>query len=223
MLTLSEKLLLLGLHDEKGSVVFSASTALPFGLAGALLLELYFLKRIDFVEKKVHVINPAETDNELLNETLDLLRSSSSINDAKHWVNTIYRKVKNIQQRLAEQLVQKQILREQEHSFMWIINYSRYPTQDEKPEQDLRSRIKDIVIKQSIANEEELTLLHLIHACELIPEIFSKEERKSAKKRIEELIAEQNLGDAISKTIQEFTAAITMLIVTTAVATTVVT
>ena len=39
MLTLPEELLLLGLHDKKGTVVSSASMALPYGLAGAVLLE----------------------------------------------------------------------------------------------------------------------------------------------------------------------------------------
>ena len=65
MLSLSEKLLLLGLHDEKGHVVMSASVALPYGLVGALLLELYLAKRIDFVEKNIQVINEQPTHNAL--------------------------------------------------------------------------------------------------------------------------------------------------------------
>ncbi len=39
-LNLAEELLLLALNEEKGTVVFAASTALPYGLAGALLIEL---------------------------------------------------------------------------------------------------------------------------------------------------------------------------------------
>lgn len=221
MLTLSEKLLLLGLHDEKGSVVFSASTALPYGLAGALLVELYLAKRIDFVGKLIKVVNPKPTDNELLNETLTLIRSSDKARNAKYWINTIYAKVKKIQQRLADHLVKKSVLSKEEHSFLWVINYNRYPTLDEKPEQDIRSHIKNIVFNGKPANEEDIALLSLVQACELVSEVFEKKDCSTAKERIEELAKEQSVGKAISQTMEELMAAITMIIVATTVATTV--
>jgi len=42
-----EELLLLALDDEKGKIIFSSSSALPYGLRGALLLELALVKKID--------------------------------------------------------------------------------------------------------------------------------------------------------------------------------
>jgi len=47
MLNLMEELLLLALDDEKGKIIFSSSSALPYGLRGALLLELALVKKID--------------------------------------------------------------------------------------------------------------------------------------------------------------------------------
>lgn len=37
---LAEELMLLALNDEKGYVLFAASSALPYGLMGAVLMEL---------------------------------------------------------------------------------------------------------------------------------------------------------------------------------------
>ena len=56
MLNLMEELLLLALDDEKGKIISSSSCALPYGLRGALLLELFLAEKIDVVDKKIVVI-----------------------------------------------------------------------------------------------------------------------------------------------------------------------
>ncbi|NNJ72779.1 MAG: GPP34 family phosphoprotein, partial [Enterobacterales bacterium] len=223
MLSLSEKLLLLGLNDEKGSVVFSASGALPYGLAGALILELYLLEKIDFRDQKVKVINSGKTDNDLLNEVLALLSSSSKRRDTKHWVQKVTSKVKKIQERLAHQLVAKKVLSKQEHSFMWLINYNRYPTDDEQPEKDVRSHVKDVVLRRKEANLEDVALVSLIKACELINEVFDKSERDKAKKRIESMSKNLKIGAAISQTMEELMAAIMIAIIAATVVPTTIT
>ena len=223
MLTLSEKLLLLALHDEKGSVVFSASMALPYGLAGALLLELYLANKITFVDKKVQVIDATTTNNELLNEALALIDNSSKLRSAEYWLSSISSKVKGIQQRLANQLVNKGILAEQEQTFLWVIKSTRYPTQDAKPEHDIRQQLKDIVLDGQNATEEDIALLSLVQVCELIAEVFNKDDRKFAQKRIKELAKDEKVSKAISQTVEQITAALLIIIVTTTAATSVVT
>ena len=223
MLTLSEKLLLLALHDEKGSVVFSASMALPYGLTGALLIELYLANKITFVDKKVQVIDATTTNNELLNEALALIDNSTKLRSAEYWLSTISSKVKGIQQRLANQLVDKGILAEQEQTFLWVLKSTRYPTQDAKPEHDIRQQLKDIVLDGQNATEEDIALLSLVEVCELIAEVFNKDDRKFAQKRIKELAIDEEISKAISQTVEQITAALLIIIVTSTAATSVVT
>ena len=223
MLTLSEKLLLLALHDEKGSVGFSASMALPYGLTGALLIELYLANKITFVDKKVQVIDATTTNNELLNEALALIDNSTKLRSAEYWLSTISSKVKGIQQRLANQLVDKGILAEQEQTFLWVLKSTRYPTQDAKPEHDIRQQLKDIVLDGQNATEEDIALLSLVEVCELIAEVFNKDDRKFAQKRIKELAIDEEISKAISQTVEQITAALLIIIVTSTAATSVVT
>ncbi len=56
---LAEKLLLLGLRQDKGTVVAAAQTALNFGLAGAIVMELSTMGRFELVKDRVVVTNPA--------------------------------------------------------------------------------------------------------------------------------------------------------------------
>jgi hypothetical protein len=218
MITIAEQLLLLGLHDEKGSIVFSASTALPYGLAGATILDLYFQSRIKFEGKDIHVVNQSPTGNDILDETLDLLCKAKKTRDAKYWVNRIHGKIKGLQGRLADRLVEKNILEKEEHRLLWVFDYNRYPTRNFVPEYDIRNTIRNIVLYDQQPTEEEAALISLVKACELVNEIFSKEERKMAKKKIKMIVEENEVGRAVSTIVLEITTAITVAIMTAATA-----
>ena len=213
MLTIAEKLLLLGLHDEKGSVLFSASTALPYGLAGATILDLYFQHRIKFEDKKVHVVDHTPTGNDVLDEALDLLGNATKTRDVKYWVNRIHSKVKGLKDRLADSLVEKNILGREEHQLLWVFNYNRYPTQNFVPEYDIRNSIRNIILYDQQPTKKETTLISLVKACDLVNEIFAREERKMAKKKIKVITEEDEVGKAVSSIVLEITAAVTAAIV----------
>ena len=222
MITLSEQLLLLALNDDKGSVVMSASTALPYGLAGALVLELFLSNKIEYKQDNIIVVDSSKTDNPLHNEVLSLFSAASKPQSTKHWIETIQKKVSKLQDRLAEQLVEKKILTKEEKSFLWIINYNHYPAKNNKPEKSVRKRIKDIVLRRKPANDEDIALISLVKACELTNEVFDKDERKKAKERIKDITENSRVGAAIAKTMEEITAAIMMIIITSTVTTTIV-
>ena len=105
---------------------------------------------------------------------------------------------------------------------MWVFNYNRYPTKNDKPEEDVRKRIKDIVLKRAQPTDQEIALISLFKACELTNEIFEKTDRAKAKKRIEQISESSSISKAISSTVQEIMAAIVIMIVTSTVTTTVI-
>jgi len=146
MLSLTEQLMLLALHDEKGSVIFSSSTALPYGLAGAMLLDLYFKKKIILQDNKVQVVDTTPTGDAMLDEALVLIQSSAKNRSIKHWVGKINSKIKGIKQRTVERLVVQNILKQEEHRFLWFFNVNRYPTLNAAPELEIRNKIRNIVL-----------------------------------------------------------------------------
>ena len=218
MLTLSEQLLLLALNDEKGSVVFAASTALPYGLAGACLLDLLLLNKITFQDKKVELLDTSPTGNGLLDESLQLLSESEKHRDVKFWVNRIHGKVKHLQNRIADGLVEKEILKKEEHKFLWVIPYNRYPTQNMTEEMDIRNMIRNVVLMDQPAGDREIALISLLKACELVNQVFQRGERHNAKKKIKALAAQNEVGKAVSHIVQEITAAVAAAIAVSAAA-----
>ncbi len=211
MLTIAEQLLLLGLNDKKGSVVFSASNSLPYGLAGALIFDLYFQNRIRFEGKNIYVVSRTTTSNEIADEALYLLYQETKVHNVKYWVKRIHDKIKNLGIRLADRLVEEKILEKKEHHFLWV-DYSRYPTRDAVPEREVRNTIRNIVLYDQKPAEKEMALVCLVQASGLINEIFSKEERKKAREKIKKITEGNEVGKATSAIISEINAAMIAVI-----------
>ena len=217
MLTLPEQLMLLALRDDKGSVIFSASTALPYGLAGAVLLELFFRGKITHENKKIRIVDKNQIDDPIISEALTLMTVSSKERDPKYWVQKINSKVKKLKHRVIDKLVEQQILNREGHKFLWFFNVDRYPTLDVVPEMEIRNNIRNIVLNDYKPTEREIALLSLMKACSLMNEIFQRGERKLAKKKIRKLIENQKMSKKVSSAVTEITEEITAAVVSVVV------
>jgi golgi phosphoprotein 3 len=215
MQTLAEDLLLLALDDDRGTVSWQRATALPYGLGGALLLDLARLGRVTMAGDRVTLRNPEPTGEEVLDAALETIRTSKKARDAKHWVRELGGR-SGLKEQLARRLVARSILREQEHTFLWVFHDPRFPTSDPSPEAEIRVRIRDVVLNGAGPDERTLLLLSLANACDLTGDLFSKEERKQAKPRIKELIEGERVGQAVGRAVQEVNAAVMAAVATSA-------
>lgn len=215
METLAEELLLLALDDEKGSVSWQHTIALPYGLGGALLMDLVLRERIDSVDTQIVLIDASPTGDESLDRALDTIRGASKPHDAKHWVTKLGRQA-DLKEHLARRLVARGILHEEEQTFLWVVRSPRFPTGNPGPEASLRGRIRAVVLTGATPDPHTLLLCSLINACNLTGSVFSPAERTSARKRITELVAGDQFGQAVGKAVADVAAAVAATAATTA-------
>jgi hypothetical protein len=197
MHTLAEDLLLLALDDENGTVSWQRANALPAGLGGALLMDLALQERITSVDNKILVADPSLTGDALLDAALATIRDARRPRNAKHWVEKLGGP-KGLRDELARRLVARGILREQEHTFLWVFHGQRFPTSDPGPESSLRGRLRDVVLTGAAPDTRTVLLLSLVNACDLAKGIFARADRKQVKRRIKELVEGEQLGKAVS-------------------------
>ena len=153
MLNLMEELLLLALDDEKGKIICSSSHALPYGLRGALLLELFLAEKIDVVDKKIVVINKNNTGNEVLDNALNIIDTYHKQKTVKFWITKLTSKMKELRKDLLNQLIAKGILEQQDKKVLWVIPATRYPTKNPVIENRVRKRIIGIVLHDEQLDE----------------------------------------------------------------------
>jgi Golgi phosphoprotein 3 len=207
-LSLAEELLLLALNDEKGTILMAGATGLPYGLAGALLVEL-----IDAgparVEGKMLVAAPAgSARDEILDGILTEVRSAKRTRDIKHWVGKVGRSGGKIKAKVADRLVTKGILRKEEGRLLLIFPTTRYPQVNPMPEYGVRERIRAVLRGMTPPDERTAALISLVHGCDLVGCLFDKGERREAKKKAKEISASQPVGSAVARTVEAVRAAV---------------
>ncbi|ASN04805.1 GOLPH3/VPS74 family protein [Virgibacillus necropolis] len=208
MFTIAEELLLLAMDDEKGTVVFSASESLNYGLAGAVLAELTILERIELDDKKVVVINEEETGVMFLDSVLTEIKQSNKSRKVDDWVNRINYKMGQMRNDMIQLLVEKGVLKEEEKKILWFFNQNTYPANQEIPEQEIRNRVHASLFGDEKPNARTAMLLSLIKSCNLVDEVFSKDKKKEATRLMDKIIKNHDYGKAVNASIDEMQTAV---------------
>ena len=222
-LTLSEKLTLIALDDEGGYFV-DMGMSMYLGLAGAALMELAAMKKVDVQDSHVQLRDKTPVNNPILDEVIALLANSKKPRKLNHWIETLSQKSEKWKPYLLKSLIQKRILVEKRKRFLGIISYKRYPMVNPSYENEIKARLQRVVLQNTTPKEDELMLIGLIHSCQLEGELFKdRHQRKEARKKMEELSAHNQYSKVIDETQAAITAAIVASLAATMVVTTVVT
>lgn len=198
MLKLCEQMMLLGLNDDSGALVFTIRTQLPYAIAGATVFDLYYKGFISIKDDNIIINNKGQNKYKFLDYSLNQLAQSEKALNIETVMNRLSAVNENINNLILESLVDRGILKKESHKLLWVINYDRYPTSDPVPERDIRKNIRDIVLNDKIPNNRDLILISLIGACDLTNEIFSYEEREIASEKISILSDEEFIEQFIS-------------------------
>ena len=201
-LLIVEELLLMLLKDEDGSVTaLSPNWHLWCGFAGAVLLDLSFLNRIDADASGLHAINTTPTGNILLDPTLKLIATDESDRSAQYWIERLAMDGEQLIDTVLERLVTKEILFEDSAGF-WsltgeVLSTGAYPIEGGEVNEEVRTRIRNCVLGDEIPFPHDVTLIALLRACDAFKSLLTLDEYELAEERINLLAGLDLFGRAI--------------------------
>lgn len=203
MTSLSEEILLLALDDEKGHVRMGVSSTLDTALAGAQLLDLAMAKRITIEDERVIPLDGPPMDDPVLDAALRRILDESKHKKAGSMIPKL---TKGLRKRLLSQLVEKGIVREDERRVLGF-SKNRYPEMNGAVEDELRRRLRDVILLERQPDERTAALAAVIQAADLEALIMNREQRKASKQRLKELAQGEALSPAIAHAIASVNAA----------------
>jgi hypothetical protein len=221
-LNLIDQLTLLAIDDEKGTFL-AGSTQYSYAIAGAVIMELALRERIDLAGEKVVVKNKEKTGDNVIDRYFELILKSEKEKKVKSWVQLLGRKASKIKHETIDKLVDDRILTKEENKILWVFTYNKYPAQNSRPENLLRSRLYDIIVHSHRPELKEIMLLNLIQSCNLQKEVFGKEQAKTFKRKIKTINEYDDLAGAVNKSVKEICEAINAMLVIMVAATVVTT
>ena len=212
MLTFAEELLLLA-HDEKsGNFANIQDLLMNTALAGAVLMDLAILNRLDTDVSNLVILDRSATGEKLLDYSLNelaVLPNQTSTIDA---LDLLRKHGSSIEQMAIARLIERGILRQHEGRILWVFETRRYPLIDGKELQEVKRRIADLLLSDDIPDPRDIVIIALAQACGLLRRVFSESELRSAQKRIDQIAKLDLIGQAMTDMMQELNAALTRLL-----------
>lgn len=208
-LKLYEQILLLALRDREGTL--SPFTDIYTALGTAILAEILLDKKIEIDdEKKIKVVNNYKYDDDILQESFDLIQNAGKANSVEECFNQIS-SIKKLNQRVAEKLCKKNILKAEEDKILFFFTRKIYPELNAEPEKNIINLLRNLVISANNEIEPKLiVLLSIIKNTCMLESVFEKNEIKQYEEKIESIIKGEKVG-AIAKEVIEAIQVATLL------------
>ena len=207
-LSLPEEIMLLALHDEKGTT--GLESLYQYAIGGAVLAELLMRQRIrlDSSKKKaVYLANAKPLGDPLLDDCLALVQKAKKPAAAQTWVSK-FAGTKNLKHRLAMRLCDRGIISADEDKILLLFTRRIYPEIDPQPEREIVERLRRAIFSDTDRlDPRTAVLVALAQSAGLLATAFDKKELKGRKDRIERIIEGDALGTATKEAIEAVQAA----------------
>jgi Golgi phosphoprotein 3 len=207
-LSLAESVLLLVLHDTKGTP--HTSTA-AYAIAGALIADLMLRGKLvveDHDGTSMLIVRDMNlTGDAVLDECLSMVRSATAPAAIQTWISRLAG-IPELKDSLAERLCHRGVLSRHEDKVLWVFARDTYPATDMTPERDLVAALRFAVMSDGPADRQTAVLVALSNACGILQFAIEKDVLKQRKERLEELTSQDVAGCATRDAIAAVHAAV---------------
>jgi hypothetical protein len=188
---LHHELLLLALHDRKGTHAFGQMLGL--GLGGAIFTELLLTERVRVARdarkpkrELVEVVDASATHDPAMDAALDKLSSAKRRASPSTTVSRIGG-IKDLRHLIARDLCAMGILRERDDRVLLLFRRRIYPELDPGPERELIGRVRAALAGSGPVDERTAALVVLADATGVLAAIYDRKQRKAVSARVKEL------------------------------------
>ena len=202
MLTFVEEIILLLLRDEDGKFIPVSRLAMDRAIAGAVLMDLAMVNRIDTDLEHLVLLDATPVDDRLLDPTLAEIAKGER-HDTRFWVEHTVQHADEIREGALDRLVERGILERQEDRLLWVFRSRRYPMVDGKAEREVKLRIMGVLFSDEIPDPRDVVILCLADACGLFRQMLSRRQLDQAASRIDQVRKLDLIGQAVSQAIHD--------------------
>lgn len=214
-LRLHHELLLLALHDRKGTVAFGRM--LHVGMAGAAFAELTFEGRVTIrtelrgrrkARQRVEVVSARRVGEEILDAALERLASARRPQSPSKAISRVAH-IKRFHGRVAQELARKGVVRATEEDVLLFFRRKVYPTLDPGPERALVERIRAALEGGEVPDDRTALLIGIARPTGTLRALYDRRELRALKSRIE-AVSEMagTSGEAVDEAVRAASAAV---------------
>jgi predicted transcriptional regulator len=165
-----EKIVLLAIN-EKGWFG-SCENNIKFGIAGAIIFELFRMKRITIIESTIVVTEEKPTGDPVIDKVFELIRSSSKKRSVLKWIQKIVYSKLTLRKSILKAMIKKNIVQKEEYSLFGVFYQFKYPITDTGLKQKIQQDIYSLLQENKKLSDHDLLLLLIMSDCKMIRKNF---------------------------------------------------
>jgi len=193
---LHDTILQLAYFPEKGQLRV-AQTHFYAGLAGAYILDLMTLGRIELSDKRLYLLSAEPTDRPVLNEVLNRFETYSGKRKRPPrmtaFMHILIQRSGKLTPLARQTLIDGRILRKETKKVLWVIPWSTYPATNPNQTRQLQSAIRrrlDAPVDQF--TDHDWMLAGLLQASNILPAVYdSRKEARAIGKQLKKDLKER--------------------------------
>jgi Golgi phosphoprotein 3 len=176
-------------------------------VGGAGLMDLAIHNRIDTDLDHLTVVDKTPLGDDILDDLLGRIvkvesnaGSQLEIGEALYEAATYAETYRPL---ALARLVQRGILREESGRHLWVFRTRRYPLIDDAEQQEVRARLRQLLLSDDIPDPRDIVLICLVDACALLRFVLSDDEIEATEARVQQLRKMDLIGQAVTKSAAE--------------------
>lgn len=211
---LHEAMLLLVLHDDRGTASLAAptSTALGAGVLGELLLRGRVGAEKTRFSTLVTPLGSAQVGDQVIDEMFERIRTAKRRASIATWISRIGHS-RGLLHRVARRLCVKGVLRADEKQVLLLFTRRIYPQVNPAPERALIGRLRAVALGEAPADAPSAMALGIARHTTLLYGVLDRAERKRTKKQLAAIVGSfpeaKLIDDAVKSAVESSAAAAT--------------
>jgi len=210
LLTMLEEVVLLAVDETSGGLRSTREFGTAYALVGAVFFDLALARKIDTGTEAIHILDRSPTGSATLDRVLAAMAQRGDLTTVRQWIDEIFHRRDDLEGEALSSLIRLGLLRHEKSKRLWIVDVERFPMADDRPQRDVRLRLAEAILSDTIPDTRDIMLVSIAEPCGLLGYVLTEAQLAARRQRIRmlcnlETISRQVAGaiDALDATLHQ--------------------
>lgn len=206
MLSMLEEAVLLAVDEASGGLRATRQHGAAYALVGAVFFDLALASRIDTDTDNIQILDHSPTGSPTLDRVLSAMAQRNDSTSVRDWIEAIYYRREDLEGEALAGLIRQGILRHEKSKRFWVIDVERFPLIDNRPQQDVRLRLAEAILSDTIPDTRDIMLVSIAEPCGLLGYFLTEAQMTSRRERIMTLCKLETISRKVAAAINDLEA-----------------
>ena len=202
MLTMLEEVVLLAVDESSGGLRSTREFGTAYALVGAVFFDLALARKIDTGTEAIHILDRSPTGSATLDRVLAAMAQRGDLTSVRQWIDEIFHRRDDLEGEALHSLISLGLLRHEKSKRLWIIDVERFPMADNRPQQDVRLRLADAILSDTIPGTRDIMLVSIAEPCGLLGYVLTEAQLAARQQRIQMLCNLETISRKVADAIR---------------------